>query len=352
MEAAESPAPMRGSDEYLCVDEFLADSASARALATALELGVIDLLAGSGGASVEEVRARCVGEPQGTALLCELLAAAGVVRRAGERVELSPAFGRALRYRDLLEAKLEFAHWAALDYAVLLTALVKHPEEFQRRARIFDLFNYGRCTDFSPENLARTRHWMRITTALTRYETAACLRHHEFERHRHLLDIGGNSGEFALQVCRRQPQIRATVFDLPLVCRIGEEHLRSQPEAGRIDFVPGNALTDPLPPGCDLIAFKSMLHDWPDAQAERLLGRAAGALRPGGTILVFERAPVRVPAGGVPPWLMPFLLFFRSFRAPEFYAARLTALGLQAVRIQTVPLDMPFSLVTGLKPAG
>jgi hypothetical protein len=344
--------PMRGTDEYLCVDEFLADAVSARALATALELGVIDLLVGTGECSAEEVRARYGGDPQGCGLLCDLLSAGGVVRQAGGRVELSPAFRSALRYRDLLEAKLEFAHWAALDYSVLLTALIKRPDEFQRRAGIFDLFNYGRCSDFSPENLARTRRWMRITTALTRYEAAACLRHHDFGRHRRMLDIGGNSGEFALQVCRGLPSIQATVFDLPLVCRIGQEHVRPWPEANRITFMPGNAFAEPLPRGFDLISFKSMLHDWPDAQAGQLLERAVASLSSGGALLVFERAPVRIPAGGVPHWLMPFLLFFRSFRNPEFYAMRLAALGLQAVRIQTVPLDMPFSLVTGVKAGG
>lgn len=342
-------SPERGPDEYLCVDDFLGDSVSARALATAFEVGLVDLLAAHGPRTTEEARARSGADPPGFTLLVGLLTAGGVVARAGERLDLTPAFRTALRYRDLLEAKLEFAHWAALDVSVLLTALIRSPDEFQRRARIFDLFDYGRCYDFSPESVGRTRRWMRITTALTRYEAPACLRHHDFRGYGRLLDIGGNSGEFALQICRRHPEIRASIVDLPLVCRIGQEHVRHWPEADRIDFIPGNAFTDPLPQGFDLISFKSMLHDWPDAQTGRILERAAGLLTPGGTLLIFERAPLSVPVGPVPHWLTPFLVFFRSFRAPGFYAERMAALGLQAIRIQTIPLDMPFSLVTGVK---
>jgi len=345
------PAPTRGADEYLCVDDFLADGVSARALATAFEVGLIDLLAAHGPQRPEEARARCGADPQGFALLCDLLSAGGVVEQTGAQVRMSPAFRTALHYRDLLEAKLEFAHWAALDYSLLLTPLIRSPGEFQRRARTFELFNYGRCYDFSPESVARTRRWMRITTALTRYEAPACLRRLDLEGCRSLLDVGGNSGEFALQVCRSHPRMHASVLDLPLVCRIGQEHVRPWPEAERIDFIPGDAIAGPLPSGSDLISFKSMLHDWPDEQAGRLLQQAVGALAPGGTLLIFERAPLRIPARSVPHWLLPFLVFFRSFRRPEFYAERLAALGLQDVQIRTVPLDLPFSLVTGRKPA-
>ena len=37
---------------------------------------------------------------------------------------------------------------------------------------------------------------------------------------RRMLDVGGNSGEFLLQVCRRNPELQGTVIDLPLVCDV------------------------------------------------------------------------------------------------------------------------------------
>jgi hypothetical protein len=114
-------------------------------------------------------------------------------------------------------------------------------------ARISDFFCYHRGFEVTPENYELTKRWVRITTTLTKYEAQVCLKYHNFGRYRRILDIGGNSGEFVRQVCKRYPGVSAMVFDLPLVCDIGLEHLRSEPEADRISFIKGNALTDPLP---------------------------------------------------------------------------------------------------------
>ena len=121
---------------------------------------------------------------------------------------------------------------------------------------------------------------MRITTCLTKYEAQVCLRHHPFDSHARILDIGGNSGEFALRICREHPRILATVFDLPLVCEVGRKHVSPEPESDRITFVKGNALEDDLPGDFDPVIFKSVLHDWPEEAARRLLGRASRALKP------------------------------------------------------------------------
>ena len=106
------------------------------------------------------------------------------------------------------------------------------PGRFLRASRTFGLFSYGRAFEYSPENYGRTLRWVRFTTALTRYEAASCIARYDFGRHRRMLDIGGNSGEFGLQVCKRHAGLKVSVFDLPLVCDIGREHLAPEPEAG------------------------------------------------------------------------------------------------------------------------
>src|SRR5207249_8583646 len=135
---------------------------------------------------------------------------------------------------------------------------VRDPSGFTGQARLYQLFDYRRCLDLRPENFAPTRAWMRITSALTRYEAQACMELHDFALHRRVLDIGGNSGEFVLQLCRRYPELHGTVLDLPLVCEIGMEHVLAEPEHPRISFVKSDVRSEPLPLGFDLIAFKSM----------------------------------------------------------------------------------------------
>ncbi len=347
-----TPRDPRGPEcAYLCVNEFLKTAEAARALTSALELGVVDYLRDRSDVERSAMAGALGIEAGGLGLLCDLLSAGGVCEAEGGRVRLSAAFRAALGYRDLLEAELDFAQLAFADFLGGLTALIAAPDEFRRRSGIFRLFDYGRCYDASPESEALTRRWVRITTALTRYETAACAARYDFSRHRRLLDIGGNSGEFALQLYRRVPGLHATVLDLPLVCRIGREHVRREPEGPRIAFAAGSALTDSLPGGFDLVTFKSMLHDWPDREAKELLLRASRSLEAGGTLLIFERGPIEVDARGVPYSAIPFLLFFRSFRSPLWYQHQLEGLGFRQVTIQQIDLGVPFSLVSGVKGA-
>lgn len=337
--------------EFLVVDEFLRTMVDARALKTALELGLVDRLLEQRGGSVEALgRALGVDAP-GLRLLLDLLAANGVVEERAGDVRLGRRFQEALRYRDLLETKLDFAGFSINDFADLFTALVSEPRGFAGRARMFQLFDYRRCLDPTPQNYAQVRGWMRITSTLTRYEARACLQLYDFAAHRRALDVGGNSGEFLLQLCRRHPELRGTVLDLPLVCEIGMEHLLPEPEAARIGFLKADVRSDPLPSGYDLISFKSMLHDWPPEEGDRFLAKAAQALAPGGTLLVFERCPLRVREATPPFSLVPTLLFFRSYRAPGEYAARLEALGLREIAVREIQLDTAFFVLSAKKPA-
>lgn len=344
--APTAPAPRLA---YLRVDAYLESLVGARALASALELGLIDRLAQGDAALSALARACRLGSPA-LELLSGLLSAAGVLWRDGERVGLTPGFREVLALRDLIEVKLELAAALLPDLALGFTRLLADPAGFMASARVFDLFRYDLCMGETPEHLARARRWMRLTTVLTRYEAPVLLDLYPCGGHRRVLDLGGNSGEFLRQACARHPDLAGTVFDLPAVCRVGAEHLAGTPEAGRIAFCAGDAHRDPLPGGHDLVVFKSVLHDWPESLAAGLLAAAVQALTPGGTLLVFERGPWS-PDQGLPGYgQIPVLLFATFYRSPMIYARALEGLGMQGLDVQQVRLDFPFFLLTARKP--
>ncbi len=233
--------------EFLCVDRFLTNMIAAQALKSALALKLIDQLWAEQASTSARLESNWRGDRRGLGVLLDLLSVNQVIERTGDEIRLTPQFRSALRFRDLLEAKLDFANLAAPDLIGLFPWLLVDPDGFMQRARIFKLFDYNRCLEPSPENYEATRRWMRFTTSLTRYEAPVCMRHHDFSRYTKMLDIGGNSGEFVLRVCKKHHQLRGTVFDLPLVCDVGKDHVSREPEAPRIDFVKGSALVDPLP---------------------------------------------------------------------------------------------------------
>lgn len=331
---------------YLCVDEFIEDTLYARALATAFEKGLIDFFLKHKGVTLDTVTKQLGTDSCGMQLLLNLLLANRVVENCNDELKLTDAFVHALQFRELLELKLGIANFAMYDLLDYFTDLVLNPNEFPKKARFCRLFGYDKCFNYTKENYELTRRWMQITTTLTKYEAQVCMKHHDFSRYRRILDIGGNSGEFVLQICRRYPGISATVFDLPLVCDIGEAYLRSEPEADRITFIKGNALTDELPKGFDLITFKSMLHDWPDKEAKQFMTRASQSLESGGTLLIFERGPFDLGEMTLPFSVIPFLLFFRSFRSTVIYQEQLKDLGFQDIAVEKIYLETPFQLVT------
>lgn len=334
---------------FLAVDRYLASVVAARALKSAFELRLVDHLADGGNGSEAALTRALKVDSQGLRFLLALLDAAGVTEKRRGDVALTPAFAEVLRYRDLLEAKLDFAGVLLNDFADGFTRLLRDPERFTGEARLYELFDYRRALEPGFENWQRTRGWMRLTTALTRYEARACLTLCDLSDRRQLLDVGGNSGEFALQACRRHAGLRATVFDLPLVCDIGLEHVMAEPEQARVGFLAGDVRTEPLPAGHDAISFKSMLHDWPEREALGFLEKAARVVEPGGTVLIFERGPLEPRA--VPPFShLPVLLFFRSYRPASVYMRHLQALGMEDVRRQDITLDTPFYLVTARRP--
>jgi SAM-dependent methyltransferase len=336
--------------EFLVVDEFLRTFVDARALKTGFELGLIDRLVEHGSGSVTALGPVLGVDRQGLRFLLDLLAAAGVVQENRGDVRLTRRFQTALRYRDLLEVKLDYAGFTINDFADLFTTLIQSGGGFMGKARLFELFDYRRCLDPTIENYVRTRTWMRITSTLTRYEAGPCLDVYDASHHRRMLDVGGNSGEFALQFCRRHQALRASVFDLPLVCELGLDHVLPHAEHTRMSFITGDLREQQLPGGYDLITFKSMLHDWPAQDARQFIDKAARALAPGGTLLVFERGALQT-AGVTPPMsMLPNLLFFRSYRPAIDYMDQLNALGFVDVRRQDIELDSRFHVVTGRKP--
>jgi SAM-dependent methyltransferase len=335
--------------DYLRVDWFIKNLIDANALATAFELDLIDYLRENQPITFDSVRREFKGDSQALRFLLDLLISNNVVEENSGEIKLSQKFTKALEYRDLLEAKLRFATFVVPDFIDRFTTLIQSPDQFGRNARIVGLFCYHRGFEYSPENYELTKRWMGITTSLTKYEAEVCMKYHDFGTYKRILDIGGSSGEFVLRICKRYPKVFATVFDLPLVCQIGQEYIQSEPEADRITFIKGNALTDALPKGFDLISFKSMLHDWPEKEAKQFILEASQSLEPGGTLLIFERGPLEVRQRTLPYSIIPFLLFFRSFRSPMIYEEQLKDLDFQNIRVEKIDLETPFHLVTARK---
>ena len=105
---------------------------------------------------------------------------------------------------------------------------------------------------------------------------------------RHLLDLGGGPGTYAIHFCRHNPQLKATVFDLPTTRPFAEKTIERFDMSDRIDFQDGNYLKDDIEGRFDAAWLSHILHGEGPEECRQIIQKAAAALKPGGIILIHE----------------------------------------------------------------
>jgi ubiquinone/menaquinone biosynthesis C-methylase UbiE len=103
---------------------------------------------------------------------------------------------------------------------------------------------------------------------------------------RRLLDVGGGSGTYTLAMLDTTPEMRATLFDLPLVIEMARDRVQAAGMIERVELVAGDFYKDELPPGHDLALLSAIIHQNSHEQNEVLYGKIHRALDPGGRVVV------------------------------------------------------------------
>src|ERR1700722_12156546 len=100
-------------------------------------------------------------------------------------------------------------------------------------------------------------------------------------------DAGAAQGDLAVQIARANPHLSGIGFDLAEVGPIFEEYVDRNGVAGRIRFVAGSFLEQPLPQA-DVILMGHILHDWGIDDKRMLIRKAYDAVPEGGALIVYE----------------------------------------------------------------
>jgi SAM-dependent methyltransferase len=105
---------------------------------------------------------------------------------------------------------------------------------------------------------------------------------------RHLLDLGGGPGTYAIHFCRHNPDLKATVFDLPTTRPFAEKTIKRFELSDRIDFQAGNYLKDEIKGRYDAAWLSHILHGEGPEGCRQIIQKAVAALKPGGIIIIHE----------------------------------------------------------------
>lgn len=121
--------------------------------------------------------------------------------------------------------------------------------------------------------------------------------------YRKLMDVGGGSGTYTIAFLRKNPGLRALIFDLPEVVPMARERLAAEGLLDRTELAAGDFSRDQLPAGCDLALLSAIIHQNGPEENLDLYRNVFRALEPGGMILVrdhiMEESRVRPPEGAI-----------------------------------------------------
>ncbi len=106
---------------------------------------------------------------------------------------------------------------------------------------------------------------------------------------RRLLDVGGGHGLYSIMLCKRHPQLIATIVDSPKPLEQTKTIIESEQMSKQISVQSGDFFVDDLGKGYDMALLFNIVHLFTAERNLELLKRVASALNPGGTIVIFDQ---------------------------------------------------------------
>ena len=103
-----------------------------------------------------------------------------------------------------------------------------------------------------------------------------------------VIDVGGGEGELLAGLLLRHPQATGRVFDLAHAAGAATNRFAELGLGTRASFVAGDFFVA-VPGNADVYLLKSVLHDWGDNDAVRILRSVAAAMAPSARLFVLER---------------------------------------------------------------
>jgi hypothetical protein len=116
----------------------------------------------------------------------------------------------------------------------------------------------------------------------------ALARRFDFSPFACLLDLGGGTGTYTMEILKRYPHLKAVIFDFPSVCIIAESALQAAGLSDRVSTVGGDYERDPLPTGPDVVLWSGNLHASSPERCRDILTRLRAMLPAHGAILMHD----------------------------------------------------------------
>jgi 3-hydroxy-5-methyl-1-naphthoate 3-O-methyltransferase len=305
-----------------------------KTLATATELDLFTEISKSNGTTVEELCSALRIQPRPAEMLLTGCAALGLLHKTSGR------------YRNTELADFFLVRDKPYYFGGFVTMLDKRL--YQGWDKLPEALRNNRPTTWDPErhkslfdgaDPAMMATFWQAMHSLSTFTARALGGAVDFRRFQHLLDVGGGSGAFDIELCRQHPRLHATVYDLPFVAEIAARNVREAGFDDRVTMHPGDFFADPVfPAGHDVILLSMIMHDWDELQNRQILKKCYQALPSGGAVVISELLVNDEKTGPPPAALMSLNMLIETQGGrnytPAEYRAWLSDVGFRNVEVR------------------
>lgn len=286
-----SPSPMPPSDARLLWESYLSPYWFP-SLLVADELGIFPSLA-QAPASVEELSRRLELNARGVGALLPMLASLGYVEARDGYYSITDTSRQYLlpespySWGGLLKSNRRSRFLSPLCDALSHVLLTPDPEEAVPSSSADQGANADAWArgEISLEGARAVAEYFQSHSGTAAIGLA---QNGDFSSSKRLLDVGGGSGVYSIELAKSYPELRCTVLELASVCHWVGPYVERAGVADRVGTVALDMFRQDWPTGFDAVLFSNVFHDWPRRTCLELARRAFSSLEPGGTINVHE----------------------------------------------------------------
>lgn len=185
-------------------------------------------------------------------------------------------------------------HLSLRNYAILKgqkwgrTALTGLKDSLYQEDSAFELIHGTGIFDFMErENISHQYH--ESLSDISKYHDSNIIKSYNFSNSRRVMDIGGGMGSLLAAILNSNPELKGVHFDQKSASEKAKNTI-SKALHERCDFVYGDFFKK-IPEVCDLYILKTILHDWDDTNASKILNNIRKVIPNNGKMLIIEILP-------------------------------------------------------------
>ncbi len=242
-------------------------------LLSAAKEGLFDILVGKDWLTLEEITAQLNWDKRGGEIVLNSLCSQGYLNKKDGQFKISSLYQEVFSPENYELVKEWLLHeWRLLNRWVHLPEVLESGKPFRE-----------------PEKKSIHRNHTNFILSMAQREKVnleTMVNAVSLDGYRHLLDLGGGPGLFAIGFAEKYPALKATVFDSPETGPIAKQYFEESSVTHKLHFKAGNFLEDHLGDGYDAALLSSILHIYSPEENRKLLKKVYHSMQPNGKVII------------------------------------------------------------------